>query len=168
MGYLTGLGDDEYSAAMRAAWRAEGIADHAIPCRGALPGLYAISTADDGERASPTGAASPRRGVLFAGAGPLRAHRRRPLHLSGITLQLMPRVRAALLARLASDGPTARGQLDTNYRPAAGGRHGRPPRRSPRLRGRRHRAREPRGRDCSTARPRREASGGCWPWAQTR
>ena len=48
--YLTALGDDEYSDAMRAEWRDEDIFDGSLPAEGRLPSPYAIRTAQDGER----------------------------------------------------------------------------------------------------------------------
>ncbi len=49
--YVTQLGDDPYSDAMLADWRAEEINTSMIPqVKGALPGLYAIRADDTGER----------------------------------------------------------------------------------------------------------------------
>lgn len=49
--YLTALGDDPYSAAMLAVWRAEGVGTGAVPRRpGRVPGLYMIRTDTHGER----------------------------------------------------------------------------------------------------------------------
>jgi len=50
VGYLTGLGNDEYSDAIRAEWRDEGIVDRSLLVEARLPGLYAIRTAENGER----------------------------------------------------------------------------------------------------------------------
>jgi 2-dehydro-3-deoxygluconokinase len=117
--YLTGLGDDEYSEAMRAEWRDEGIVDRSLLAAGRLPGLYAIKTAQDGERRFAYWREhSAAREVLSR--GDLCAHLEGDvIHLSGITLQLMSASsREALLACLherRSRG--ARVSFDTNYRP---------------------------------------------------
>src|SRR5205807_475792 len=50
VGYLTGIGDDDYSAAMREAWRQDGISDHSVELPGRTPGLYAIRVTPSGER----------------------------------------------------------------------------------------------------------------------
>ena len=50
VGYLTGVGDDDYSAAMREAWRRDGISDHSVKLPGRTPGLYAIRVTPSGER----------------------------------------------------------------------------------------------------------------------
>jgi 2-dehydro-3-deoxygluconokinase len=119
-GYLTGLGDDEYSAALRAAWRAEGIADRALTVPGRVPGLYTVRTSASGERRfTYWRGESAARHVLQGTAwcdrldGDL-------VHLSGITLQLTtPASLAALVDRLgALRAQGARVSFDTNYRPA--------------------------------------------------
>ena len=50
VGYLTGLGSDEFSADMRAAWKRDGVADRSIPLADYLPGLYTVRVDDRGER----------------------------------------------------------------------------------------------------------------------
>src|SRR3954452_13452397 len=40
VGYLTGLGTDEFSTEMRQAWKREGVEDRSIEIDGSLPGLY--------------------------------------------------------------------------------------------------------------------------------
>jgi 2-dehydro-3-deoxygluconokinase len=120
VGYLTGLGTDEYSNAMRAAWHEEGISDHAVVVADRVPGVYSIRTDADGERRftywrgeSAARAALAEPGFWNALTGDL-------VHLSGITLQLVPpRAQAALidaLHRVRADG--GRVSFDTNYRPA--------------------------------------------------
>jgi 2-dehydro-3-deoxygluconokinase len=118
--FLTGLGHDEDSASMRAAWAAEGVLDRSVLVAGRVPGLYAIRVDDHGERRfSYWRDASAARHVLggLEWVGRLDAQ---VVHLSGITLQLTtPDVRQALVRRLAelrSDGAIV--SFDTNYRPA--------------------------------------------------
>jgi 2-dehydro-3-deoxygluconokinase len=49
--YVTALGDDDLSRAMRACWREEGVSDtHTRTLAGLLPGLYLIQTDNAGER----------------------------------------------------------------------------------------------------------------------
>lgn len=49
--YVSALGDDDLSRAMRACWREEGVSDaHTRTLGGHLPGLYLIQTDDTGER----------------------------------------------------------------------------------------------------------------------
>jgi 2-dehydro-3-deoxygluconokinase len=120
VGYVTGLGTDEYSRMMRAAWREHAIVDRSITLPDRAPGVYAIRTTPDGERSfsywrDQSAAAAVFRDTHFceALAGDL-------IHLSGITLQLMSAdARHALIARLRelrADGTTV--SFDTNYRPS--------------------------------------------------
>ena len=52
--YVTALGDDPWSDEMLGAWQAEGVGtDLVVRVPGRLPGLYLISTDDDGQRALP-------------------------------------------------------------------------------------------------------------------
>jgi 2-dehydro-3-deoxygluconokinase len=120
VGYLTGLGDDEYSEGMRAAWAAQGVLDRSQTVEGCLPGLYTIRVDDRGERrfAYWRSASAARR--LFGGTEWVDDVDGDIIHLSGITLQLTsPKAREALLHRLHElrrNG--ARISLDTNYRPS--------------------------------------------------
>ena len=50
VGYLTGLGGDEYSQAMRAAWRTESIVDRSLTVPERVPGIYTVRTSPTGER----------------------------------------------------------------------------------------------------------------------
>ena len=66
VGYLTGLGTDEFSTEMRAAWAREGVADRSIALADKLPGLYTVRIDEHGERrfsywrsASARGTSSP-------------------------------------------------------------------------------------------------------------
>ncbi|MDA0168408.1 sugar kinase [Solirubrobacter taibaiensis] len=120
VGYFTGLGEDEHSSAMRAAWREESIVDRSRTIRGRLPGLYMIRTGDDGERSFTYWRDASAARTLFQGAGWTDALDGDLVHLSGITLQLTTRQsRSELLTRLAE--LRAQGTLvsfDTNFRPA--------------------------------------------------
>jgi 2-dehydro-3-deoxygluconokinase len=119
-GYVTGLGDDEYSDALRDAWRAEGIADRAVTVPGRLPGLYTIRTAPSGERRFAYWRGESAARHVLAGTEWCARLEGDVVHLSGITLQLTtPASLDALVDRLA--GLRAAGSivsLDTNYRPA--------------------------------------------------
>jgi 2-dehydro-3-deoxygluconokinase len=118
--YLTGLGDDEYSKGMRAAWAAEGVLDRSQMVEGCLPGLYTIRVDHRGERrfAYWRSASAARR--LFGGTQWVDDVDGDVVHLSGVTLQLTsPKARQALLDRLRElRVHGARISLDTNYRPS--------------------------------------------------
>jgi 2-dehydro-3-deoxygluconokinase len=120
VGYLTGVGDDSHSDAMREAWRAEGIEDRAITVPGAAPGLYVVETDECGERRFSYWRSDSAARRLFGGVDWLPAIDGDALYLSGITLQLLScEPLTALLETLdalRADG--ARVVLDTNYRPA--------------------------------------------------
>jgi 2-dehydro-3-deoxygluconokinase len=119
-GYLTGLGDDEYSDVLRDAWRAEGIADRAVTVPGRLPGLYTIRTAPSGERRFAYWRGESAARHVLAGTEWCAQLDGDVVHLSGITLQLT--TAASLdalvdrLGRLRAAGSVV--SLDTNYRPA--------------------------------------------------
>src|SRR5689334_16191848 len=119
-GYVTGLGDDEYSDALREAWRSEGIADRAVTVPGRLPGLYTIRTAPSGERRFAYWRSEPAARHALAGTDWCAQLDGDIVHLSGITLQLTtPASLDALVHRLAelrAAGSVV--SLDTNYRPA--------------------------------------------------
>jgi 2-dehydro-3-deoxygluconokinase len=120
VGYLTGVSDDDYSAAMREVWRVEGIADRSIVLPGRAPGLYAIRTAANGERRFTYWRDTSAAMEVFRDSDWCDGLEGDLVHLSGITLQLTsPRSRETLLARLAE--LRAAGvwvSFDTNYRPA--------------------------------------------------
>jgi 2-dehydro-3-deoxygluconokinase len=120
VGYLTGLGDDPWSDAMRAEWRSQGIADRSVTVPGRLLGLYAVSTADDGERSFSYWRGESAARALFGGTDWVTALDGDIVHLSAITLQLTsPRSRTALLARLRElRAAGTRVSFDTNYRAA--------------------------------------------------
>jgi 2-dehydro-3-deoxygluconokinase len=120
IGYLTGLGDDEYSEDMRAAWAAEGVTDRALRVKGHLPGLYTVRVDERGERRFAYWRSASAARALFSGADWIDHLDGDVIHLSGVTLQLATaKTRDALIERL--DILRARGtrlSLDTNYRPA--------------------------------------------------
>ncbi|HWT22277.1 MAG TPA: PfkB family carbohydrate kinase, partial [Solirubrobacteraceae bacterium] len=119
-GYLTGLGDDEYSDALRAECRAEGIADRAVTVPGRVPGLYSIRTSPSGERRFTYWRGESAARHLLRSTGWIDRIDGDVVHLSGITLQLTtPASLEALVERLrALRAAGARISLDTNYRPA--------------------------------------------------
>jgi sugar/nucleoside kinase (ribokinase family) len=118
VGYLTGLGHDDYSAAMRQAWRDEGIADRSVSVPDRVPGLYAIHTAPDGERRFTYWREDSAARYLFGGSDWCDGLDGDLVHLSGITLQLTSvRSRKALVTRLAElRRAGAWVSFDTNYR----------------------------------------------------
>jgi 2-dehydro-3-deoxygluconokinase len=95
VGYVTRLGDDPYSARMRAAWEAEGI-DCALveTVLGATVGLYAIDTDANGERSfTYWRGETPARELFTRGNWHVRAEAMAGAELvyfSGITLAIMP------------------------------------------------------------------------------
>ena len=69
VGYLTGLGTDEFSAEMRAAWAREGVADRSIALADKLPGLYTVRIDEHGERRFSYWRSASAARHLFAGTG---------------------------------------------------------------------------------------------------
>jgi 2-dehydro-3-deoxygluconokinase len=123
--YVTALGDDPYSDAMLAMWRAEGIGCELVArLPGRLPGLHTIRTDAHGERTfTYWRSASAARDVLKGEPGERIAERLGGydlLYLSGITLSILdPAQRERLLA--VADRVRARGgrvAFDSNFRPA--------------------------------------------------
>jgi 2-dehydro-3-deoxygluconokinase len=120
VGYLTGLGDDEDSLAMRNAWAAEAIVDRSVRLDGLLPGLYTVRVDNRCERRFSYWRSSSAARQLFAGTDWVEQLKGDVIHLSGITLQLAsPAARETLQHRLAAlrDAGTLI-SLDTNYRAA--------------------------------------------------
>jgi 2-dehydro-3-deoxygluconokinase len=123
--YATALGDDVWSAQMRAAWDAEGLGtDHVLSVPGKLPGLYAITTDNTGERSFSYWRKDSAARQFFAAAGVdavLNAIATCDLfYTSGITLSLFD---AAARARLFDAAVQAKASgatvaFDPNYRPA--------------------------------------------------
>lgn len=119
--YLTGVGDDEESRLMRARWRSDGIGDDAIVVPGATPGLYLISTDEEGERSFSYWRRHSAAARLLAGLDWIQRVDADVVHLSGISLQLMSQEsRTALVARLGElRRAGTRVVFDSNYRPTA-------------------------------------------------
>lgn len=122
--YVTALGDDAYSDAMLATWRAEGIGtDRVARLPGRLPGLYTIRTDAAGERSFTywRSASAAREMLRGARAEPITAALAGYdlLYLSGITLSILdPEQRTALMTladRVRAGG--GRVAFDSNYRP---------------------------------------------------
>lgn len=121
VGYLTGLGDDPYSAHMRATWARHGVRDRAVTIPGGQPGLYAVRTDSAGERSFVYWRDSSAARTLFQRVDWLEAVGDPDVvHFSGVTLQLMsPEVRTRFLSvldELRSNGSVV--SFDTNYRPS--------------------------------------------------
>lgn len=124
--YLTALGDDPFSAAMRAEWRAEGVKlDLVLTAPRRLPGLYAIQTDAAGERSFHYWREQAAVRDLFRLPGCAdaldRAAGAQLLYISGITLALFDAEGRATLAGLARRVRDAGGTVafDPNYRPNA-------------------------------------------------
>jgi 2-dehydro-3-deoxygluconokinase len=120
VGYLTGLGDDEYSSLIRAAWRRNLITDHSVTIAGAAPGLYIVRTDPSGERTFRYWRSGSAAALLLSTTDWIASLEADIIYLSGITLQLTtPAVRTLLYERLSElrrQGSTI--AFDTNYRPA--------------------------------------------------
>lgn len=121
VGYATRLGQDTFSDRIVASLEAEGI-DTAHVARGeGLPGLYAISTDDTGERTFNYWRSEAAARRMMQDGGPdFAAVEARAIYLSAITLAILPEDdRATMLDWLetARDGGT-KVIFDSNYRPA--------------------------------------------------
>jgi 2-dehydro-3-deoxygluconokinase len=123
VGYVTRLGDDLYSARLRAAWEAEGIDCSLVETViGATVGLYAIDTDQRGERSfTYWRSAAPARELFSRGNWHLRAAAigaAATVYLSGISLAILPEEgRARLIeAAGAAKAAGARVAVDPNFR----------------------------------------------------
>jgi 2-dehydro-3-deoxygluconokinase len=123
--YATALGDDVWSAQMRAAWDAEGLGtDHVLSVPGKLPGLYAITTDNTGERSFSYWRKDSAVRQFFSAPGTDEAlHAIATCDLfycSGITLSLFDAAARVRLfdaaAQAKANGATV--AFDPNYRPA--------------------------------------------------
>lgn len=123
VGYVTRLGDDPYSAAMRAAWEAEGVdCDLVETVTGATVGLYAIDTDATGERSfTYWRAQAPARELFTRGNWHTRAEAMGgagAIYFSGISLAVLPpegRDRLIAAAAVARAGGTMVA-VDPNFR----------------------------------------------------
>jgi 2-dehydro-3-deoxygluconokinase len=121
--YVTALGDDPLSAAMLAAWRAEGIAtDHVLRLSGRVPGLYMIERDARGERSFLYWRDRAPARELFDRADDAMLERLAGfdwLYLSGISLSLYGETGRAKLRELLAATRERGGRVafDGNYRP---------------------------------------------------
>ena len=122
--YMTALGDDPFSQSLLDDWKAEGIDPSLIlsaPDRN--PGLYAISTDENGERSFTYWRGESAARTLFACAGAEAARERAAeadlLAFSLISLAILPASGQARLLELAQEVRARGGQVafDGNYRP---------------------------------------------------
>lgn len=122
--YVTALGPDPFSDALRRDWAAEGLdTGHILTDPQRLPGLYAIRTNDDGERAFFYWRSASAARHMFSLTGIDDALRHMAgadlLYLSLITLAVIPPEAAervyALCDRVRRNG--GRVAFDSNYRP---------------------------------------------------
>jgi 2-dehydro-3-deoxygluconokinase len=122
--YVTALGDDAYSEAMLASWRAEGVGTELVArLPGRLPGLYIIRTDQRGERSfTYFRSAAAARDMLRDGRDGRLAERLSGyacVYFSGVTLSILDdeqrRKLMDVLDRLRSAG--TRIAFDSNYRP---------------------------------------------------
>lgn len=122
--YVSALGDDPFSDAMAAFWRAQGVDDRLVLRRpGRRPGLYFIKTDAAGERRFFywRGEAAVREAFETSGSDAILEALAgySNIYLSGISLAVLkPQSRARLLARLAQlAGQGVTIDFDCNYRP---------------------------------------------------
>lgn len=122
--YVSAIGDDPFSDAMAAFWRAQGVGDHLVLRRpGRRPGLYFIKTDAAGERRFFywRGEAAVREAFETDGSDALLKALAdySNIYLSGISLAVLrPQSRSRLIDRLrelASSGVAI--DFDCNYRP---------------------------------------------------
>lgn len=118
--YITRLGDDPFSQRIRLAIADENIGTSAIEVQaGGTPGLYAITTTEDGERSFTYWRGQSAARGLFQRAGEADfsvVDGYDMVYLSGISLAILPpRIRDGLLEHLRAQGiPFA---FDSNFRP---------------------------------------------------
>lgn len=122
--YLTALGDDPMSQAMRARWREDGVGDgHVRVLADRLPGLYMIQTDAEGERSFLYWRGESAARYCFDGPGAEQLLATlgdyHTLYLSGISLAILTvEGRERLLAALGqARGGGTRIVFDNNYRP---------------------------------------------------
>lgn len=122
--YLTALGIDDQSAAMRAEWQAEGIdTSLVLTVADRLPGLYLIETDARGDRHFHYWRERSAARALFSASGIAsvlaRAESASLLYLSGITLAILDDAGRARLRDLCAAVRVRGGDIafDPNYRP---------------------------------------------------
>jgi 2-dehydro-3-deoxygluconokinase len=122
--YLTALGEDKFSADMKAAWAADGMdTSLVLSHQDRVPGLYAIETDAQGERSFTYWRGQSAARDMFACAGLdaafEAASKAKLIYLSGITLSLFGPEQQARLVALAKAVRAHGGDVafDTNYRP---------------------------------------------------
>ncbi len=122
--YVTALGDDPYSDAMLAAWRAEGIGtDLVARLPGRLPGLHTIRTDAAGERSFHYWRSAAAARELLSAGEPERLAEALPaydlVYLTGITLSILDSASRRRLLEIvdAARAAGARIAFDSNYRP---------------------------------------------------
>ena len=122
--YVTALGDDPYSAAMRAAIAREGVGtDRIATLPGRLPGLYTIRVDERGERSFHYWRREAAARAMFDGeAGDALAAalpRYDWIYVSGITLSILEGAARERLFAVLADARArgARIAFDTNFRP---------------------------------------------------
>ena len=122
--YVTALGDDDLSQAMRTRWQEEGVGDrHTRTLPGRLPGLYLIQTDDSGERRFLYWRGESAARLCFDGAEGTALLERLAgydaIYLSGISLAILSEEgRANLLVGLRHCREQGvRIVFDNNYRP---------------------------------------------------
>lgn len=123
--YVSALGDDATSAAIRAAMRGHGVGDALVDTiAGQLPGLYMIETDAAGERRFRYWRAQSAARSMLGARHLAQLHDALPacgaLLLTGITLAILDDARRAALLALAARIRAQGGWvvLDSNYRPA--------------------------------------------------
>ncbi|WP_018655340.1 sugar kinase [Actinomadura flavalba] len=120
--FVTVVGDDPYSAAMRASWHARGVGSaltRVLP--GGRCGLYLVRTDEHGERTFQHYRSDSAARTLFGPDEPdatcAAVAASDVVYLSGITLAIMAPAARDRLARVL-DGSSARVVFDGNHRPA--------------------------------------------------
>lgn len=118
--YFSGVGDDQESRRMRACWLEQGIVDDAVVVPGSGPGLYLISTDEQGERSFVYWRNDSAAARLFRGTDWIQHVAGDRIYLSGISLQLMSAPsRDALRARMRDlRAVGTRVAFDSNFRPS--------------------------------------------------
>lgn len=123
--YLTGLGQDPFSADMLSAWQTEGLDTSMVyPSSDKLPGIYAIQTRDDGERSFYYWRNDSAAKYWLREQDPQHLLRdlcqHQMVYLSGISLAILPDDGRRTLFELLTAYRQQGGMIafDNNYRPA--------------------------------------------------